>query len=146
MKFYTLILLFLSGAMTVAAQTYAPPYGSQKSISDVQVMRTDSGPMTHLKVTFTVPAASKDVPFYNQAFFYGWIGANNQRLMVSQSKAADAPYGFTAIRQTFVPGSQVMLETDLPKSFVDAEGAHLHAGIGAVNGSFWPTQNLLVQK
>lgn len=144
MRLHPLIVPVFLGATTASAQTYNPPNGTQYLLN-VQVTRTDIGDEVHLKVTFLAPLASKALPVCNQAFFYGWIDTSRQRLMVSQSKGEDSPYGFKAIRQPFTPGEKVTLETNLPKAFVDALGAHLHAGIGIIGGGFYPTQNLLIK-
>lgn len=145
MKSLIRVAVMLASAMNATAQTYNPPNG-HKILLNVQVTRTDLGDEAHLKITFTVPPASEAMPVTTQAFLYGWIASSKQRLMVSQSKGAESPEGFLAVRRTFVPGETVTLETDLPKSFVDAVGAHLHAGLGAAGKGYYPTQNLLVQK
>lgn len=139
-----LLASLLLAAPAALAQTYDPP-NPRNSVS-ARVVRTDAGGITHLKVLFTVPPSHSSIPAYGQAFFYGWIEADGKRLAVSASKGADAPFGFPAQRRTYTPGEQVTLEIDLPKAFVEAAGAHLHAGIGAIGGSYFPTANLLVQK
>lgn len=145
MKIYSVTASILASAISASAQTYTPPNGS-KYLVNVQVTRTDTGDEVHLKVTLSAPPVSESLPVCNQAFFYGWIATNKQRLTITQTKDEDSPYGFKAVRQTFSAGEKITLETDLPKAFVDAVGSHLHAGVGLVGGAYYPTQNLLVKK
>ena len=102
---------------------------------------------THLKVSLTVPPVTDSTPAYGRAFFYGWIVTpDGNKLSISQCKEAApaCPFGFPITNGSFAPGDRVMFETDLPRSFVDAQGAHLHLGIGpAGNAPYYPTTNLL---
>jgi hypothetical protein len=141
-----------SGAERV--QTYKPPISPPKTDfagveSDLHtvVERTDSGPVTHLKVTVTVPERNSNMPAYAQVFFYGWISTpDGNRLRVSQCIIGPTcPFGFPATDGPFKPGHRLTLETDIPKSFVDADGAQLHLGIGS-DKNYYPSQNLLAQK
>ena len=116
---------------------------------NVQVVRTDAGAVTHLKVTLTIPPVDPEITAYRKMFFYGWIATpDGKRLGIYQCKeSATCPSGFLQKDDDFSPGERVTIELDLPKSFVDADGAHLYLGIGgAGNSAYFPTQNLLVQK
>jgi len=155
MRINTGFLLVLSIFQFAAAkaQTYKPPilasdpvHDSREAGMNVEVERTDSGAQTHLKVTLTVPPTTPDVKAYTRIFFYGWlVTSTGQNRKISQcTTGARCPEGFPVKRGPFTPGDRVTIETIVPKSFVEASGAHLHIGIGGKK--YYPTQNLLSQK
>ncbi len=55
-------------------------------------------------------------------------------------------YGFPVETGPFKPGDRVTVELDLPRAFVDAEGASVHIGVGAEESGYYPTQNLILPK
>lgn len=118
-----------------------------QSAMRVDVERTELGSVTHLNVSLTVPPITESTPAYGRAFFYGWIVTpDGSKLSVSQCKEAApaCPFGFPVTNGSFAPGDRVTFQTDIPRSFVDAQGAHLHLGIGpAGNSPYYPTTNLL---
>jgi hypothetical protein len=153
MRKQLLLVCWFSTAAVASAQTYKPPisasdpgHDARESSMNIQVERTDSGQTAHLKVTLTVPPASRDVSAYERMFFYGWtVDANGHRRDFSICrKSAKCPEGFPIKNGPFAPGDRVIIETDLPRSFADAQGAHLHVGVGGKK--YYPTQNLLTQK
>jgi len=145
------LLLAMGSSWPAAAQTYRLSHkpGSTNTDMDIEVVRTDTGPVSHLKVSLTVPAlppSNKDFTAFTRAFLYGWIIAGKDtRLSVSvcpsTASKAECPYGFPVVKGPWKVGDRIVVETDLPKSFVDAEGAHLHLGIG--DAAYYPTPNLL---
>jgi hypothetical protein len=156
MRISVLVAIALLLLMSTAerAQTYKPPISPPKTDfagveSDLHtvVERTDSGAVTHLKVTITVPEHNSDMPVYAQVFFYGWISTSDgNKLRVSQCVVGPTcPFGFPSTDGPFKPGHRLTLETDVPKSFVEADGAQLHVGIGS-DKAYYPSQNLLDQR
>lgn len=145
------LLLVLCASWPAFAQTYrlSNKPGSTNTDMNIEVVRTDTGPVSHLRVSLTIPAlppGNKDFAVYTRAFFYGWITAGTEpRLSVSvcppTASKAECPFGFPVVKGPWKVGDRIVVETNLPKAFVDAEGAHLHLGIG--DAAYYPTPNLL---
>jgi hypothetical protein len=141
--------VLLAGA--AFAQTYTPitPPGSLTPGMNIQVVRTDNGATSHLSVAMTLPPPppnNKSFALYTRAFFYGWITMGKERLIVGVSdcflkKTVTGESGFPTTAGQWKAGDRVTLEIDVPKSFANADGAHLHFGIG--DASYFPSPNLL---
>jgi len=145
-----IIAAFLLITVPAFAQTYTPAStpGSNQAAMNIQVIRTDNGTTSHFKVSLTVPPMppdNKNFTAYRRVFFYGWIGMGDQQLMVATPscmfKHATCHAGFPITTGLWSVGDKITLEIDLPKPFTDADGAHLHFGIGDI--SYWPSPNLL---
>jgi len=68
-----------------------------------------------------------------------------ERLLVGVSdcflKKTTCESGFPTTAGQWKVADRVTLEIDVPKSFANADGAHLHVGIG--DASYFPSPNLL---
>ena len=123
------------------AQGYRPPFLTE-------VVRSDAGSTAHLQVTVTIPKLDPEWKFgaITQVVLYGWLSDGKNRLNVGncapQPREA-CPYGFPIKSGFFGPGEITSVEVDLPRAFVDAEGAEFYVGIGN-EAHFIPSPNLLV--
>lgn len=131
-------------APSLAAST--PPAHAQQDSSnlDTQVVRTVSGNWVHFRITLLIPPPDPQIGPYRNIYLYGSIGDyNDKQFYIGPCwHVPECHGGFPVKAGPFTPGTRVVVETDLPRSFVEARNAHFHLGLGN-DDSYIPSNDLL---